>query len=119
MIDPISAKLLAFLPAPTAAGNTNNYFGLLAFHKDTDFVDAKVDAKLTDKDRLSARFSFQRPSIFQAPLFGIAGGPAQGNFEGIGPSEHLQHRHKLQSLFLEYVGGRVPRWCGVVSQRGA
>ena len=84
LIDAISAKLLAFLPAPTAPGNTNNYFGLLAFHKDTDFVDAKVDADLTNKDRLSARFSFQRPSIFQAPLFGIAGGPAQGNFEGSG-----------------------------------
>jgi hypothetical protein len=84
LINPISTQLLAFLPAPTAAGNTNNYFGLLAFHKDTDFVDAKIDANLTDKDRLSARFSFQRPSIFQAPLFGIAGGPAQGNFEGSG-----------------------------------
>jgi Carboxypeptidase regulatory-like domain len=84
MIDPISAKLLAFLPPPTAAGNTNNYFALLAFHKDTDFVDAKVDANITDKDRLSARFSYQRPSVLQAPIFGIAGGPAQGNFEGSG-----------------------------------
>ena len=84
LIDPISSKLLAFLPAPTAAGNSNNYFGLLAFHKDTDFVDAKIDANLTDRDRLSARFSFQRPSVFQAPIFGIAGGPAQGNFEGSG-----------------------------------
>src|SRR6202163_1660271 len=26
LIDPISTKLLAFLPAPTAAGNSNNYF---------------------------------------------------------------------------------------------
>jgi hypothetical protein len=84
LIDLISAKLLAFLPAPTAAGNTNNYFGLLAFHKDTDFVDAKVDANITDKDRLSARFSYQRPSVLQAPIFGLAGGPAQGNFEGSG-----------------------------------
>jgi hypothetical protein len=84
LIDPISAKLLAFLPPPTAAGNTNNYFALLAYHKDTDFVDAKVDANLTDKDRLSARFSYQRPSVLQAPIFGVAGGPAQGNFEGSG-----------------------------------
>jgi Carboxypeptidase regulatory-like domain len=84
LIDPISAKLLAFLPAPTAVGNTNNYFALLAFHKDTDFVDAKVDANITDKDRLSARLSYQRPSVLQAPIFGIAGGPAQGNFEGSG-----------------------------------
>src|SRR5258705_9445198 len=82
LIDGISTKLLNFLPAPTAAGNTNNYFALLPFHKDTNFVDAKVDANLTDKDRLSARLSYQRPSVFQAPIFGIAGGPAQGNFEG-------------------------------------
>ncbi|MGB7848682.1 MAG: carboxypeptidase regulatory-like domain-containing protein [Candidatus Acidiferrum sp.] len=84
LIDPISAKLMAFLPPPTAAGNTNNYFALLPYHKDTDFVDGKVDANITDKDRLSARFSYQRPSVFQAPIFGIAGGPAQGNFEGTG-----------------------------------
>src|SRR6267378_4305283 len=84
LLDPISAKLMALLPPPTATGNTNNYFALLPFHKDTDFVDGKVDANITDKDRLSARFSYQRPSIFQAPIFGIAGGPAQGNFEGTG-----------------------------------
>src|SRR6185437_5326899 len=27
---------------------------------------------------------YQRPSVLQAPIFGIAGGPAQGNFEGTG-----------------------------------
>ena len=84
LIDPISAKLMALLPPPTATGSTNNYFALLPFHKDTDFVDGKVDANITDKDRLSARFSYQRPSILQAPIFGLAGGPAQGNFEGTG-----------------------------------
>jgi hypothetical protein len=77
---------MALLPPPNnGAGNSNNYFGLLGFHKDTDFVDAKVDANLTDKDRLSGRFSFQRPVVLQAPLFGsLLGGPAQGNFEGSG-----------------------------------
>jgi|HubBroStandDraft_6_1064221.scaffolds.fasta_scaffold00867_6 hypothetical protein len=85
LINPISAKLLAFLPNPTSAGNgANNYFATLPYHKDTDFFDGKVDANLTDKDRLSARFSYQRPDTFQAPIFGIAGGPAQGNFEGTG-----------------------------------
>jgi hypothetical protein len=84
LIDGISAKLLNFLPSPTVAGNANNYFALLAFHKDTNYFDGKVDANLTDKDRLSARLSYQRPAVFQAPIFGIAGGPAQGNFEGTG-----------------------------------
>jgi len=84
LINPISAKLIALLPPPINAQSTNNYFALLPFHKDTDFVDAKVDANLTDKDRLSGRFSFQRPTVLQAPIFGIAGGPAQNNFEGNG-----------------------------------
>src|SRR5712672_14407 len=84
LINPVSAKLVGLLPNPINAQTTNNYFALLPFHKDTDFVDAKIDANLTDKDRLSARFSYQRPSIFQAPIFGTAGGPAQGNFEGNG-----------------------------------
>src|SRR5467141_79617 len=84
LIDPISTKLMNLLPSPNLPGNANNYSALLAFHKDTNFFDGKVDANLTDKDRLSARFSYQRPSIFQAPIFGIAGGPAQSNFEGSG-----------------------------------
>jgi len=67
MINPISTALLNFVPAPNnGTGNTNNYFALLPFHKDTDFVDAKIDAYLSAKDRLSGRFSYQRPSVFQA-----------------------------------------------------
>jgi Carboxypeptidase regulatory-like domain/TonB dependent receptor-like, beta-barrel len=84
LMDPIALKLVALMPNPNLPGNTNNYFALLAFHKDTDFLDGKVDANLTDKDRLSMRFSYQRPATFQAPIFGLAGGPAQGNFEGSG-----------------------------------
>lgn len=104
MIDPISSKLLQLLPAPTGAGTSNNYFALLAFHKDTDFVDAKVDANLTEHDRLSGRFSYQRPSIVQAPIFGNAGGPAQGAFEGSGIqntySTGLNYNHFFSSSLV-------------------
>src|SRR5258706_8118290 len=33
LINPISTQLINLLPAPTAAGTTNNYFALLPFHK--------------------------------------------------------------------------------------
>src|SRR4029077_8379118 len=36
LIDGISTKLLNFIPPPTATGNSNNYFALLPFHKDTN-----------------------------------------------------------------------------------
>ena len=88
-INPISAKILALVPGPNqtfnAAAPSNNYFAALPFHKTQDSVDAKIDYNISDKDRLSGRFSFQRPVVFQAPLFGSAGGDGPGGaFMGTG-----------------------------------
>jgi outer membrane receptor protein involved in Fe transport len=88
-INPISAKILALVPAPNQSFNpanpVNNYFAALPFTKNYNSVDAKIDYNITDKDRLSGRFSFQRPVVFQAPLFGDAGGPGPGGaFMGTG-----------------------------------
>jgi len=110
LINPISTALLSFIPAPNNGlpnATTNNYVARLPFHKDTDFVDGKIDANLTDKDRLSARFSYQRPSVFQAPIFGLGGGPAQGNFEGQGIqntySTGLNYNHFFSSTLVTEV----------------
>jgi hypothetical protein len=87
-LNPIALKILALLPSPNQAFNTaaptNNYFALLPFTKDNDFTDGKVDYNIGANDRLSGRFSFQRPVIFQAPIFGMAGGDANGAFQGTG-----------------------------------
>jgi hypothetical protein len=85
-INPISAKLLALLPAPNVASRTgaNNYFALLPFSKDTTSYDVKVDYNPTENDRLSVRLSYAKPEIFQAPAFGLAGGNANGAFQGTG-----------------------------------
>jgi len=85
-INPVSAKILGLVPGPNQAFNdvtpTNNYFALLPFTKDTDSFDYKMDYNLSNKDRLSGRFSYARPVVFQAPIFGQAGGFAQGAFQG-------------------------------------
>ena len=88
-LNPIALKILALVPNPniltysTAAPN-NNYFALLPFTKDSTLTDGKVDYTIGDKDHLSGRFSFQRPVVYQAPIFGTAGGDANGAFEGTG-----------------------------------
>uniref|UniRef100_Q02CU6 TonB-dependent receptor, plug n=1 Tax=Solibacter usitatus (strain Ellin6076) TaxID=234267 RepID=Q02CU6_SOLUE len=87
-INPVSLKLLAFMP-PTnepvvATSQTNDYFALLPARKHNNQIDSKIDWTLSDKDRISGRFSFARPVIFQAPIFGDAGGPAQSAFAGTG-----------------------------------
>ncbi|MFL6463524.1 MAG: carboxypeptidase regulatory-like domain-containing protein, partial [Bryobacteraceae bacterium] len=85
-INPISAALLRLLPQPNqpSTSGTNNYFALLPFSKDTTSYDVKVDYVPTEKDRVTTRLSYQRPEVFQAPVFGIAGGPAQSAFAGTG-----------------------------------
>jgi hypothetical protein len=107
-INLVSQKILAFLPptnenfSPTS--QTNDYFALLPFHKTTDQVDSKVDWIISDKDRLSARFSFARPNSYQAPIFGDAGGPAQGAFEDTSSqktySTGLNYNRVLSSTLL-------------------
>ena len=89
LINPISAKILALLPAPNQSFNpanpVNNYFAALPFTKNYNSVDVKIDYNIGDRDRLSGRFSFQRPVVFQAPLFGNAGGDGPGGaFMGTG-----------------------------------
>ncbi len=85
-INPISAKIMALLPAPNVASSTgaNNYFALLPYSKDTTYYDIKSDYNASEKDRISVRLSFQEPKVFQAPAFGSAGGPAQSAFAGTG-----------------------------------
>jgi hypothetical protein len=88
LINPVSAKILALLPAPnepfTQSAPSNNYFALLPFQKTTDSFDVKADDNITANDRFSVRLSYARPAIYQAPIFGNAGGPAQSAFEGAG-----------------------------------
>jgi hypothetical protein len=91
-INPVSTAILALLPPTNESFNlaspTNNYFALLPYQKTTDSLDGKVDYNITDKDRLSGRFSFSRPVIFQAPLFGLAGGDGPGGaFMGTGTQD--------------------------------
>jgi hypothetical protein len=88
LINPVSAKILALIP-PTnepfnQASPSNNYYALLPFQKTTDSFDVKADDNITSNDRFSVRLSYSRPAVYQAPIFGDAGGPAQGAFEATG-----------------------------------
>ncbi|HEX4284589.1 MAG TPA: carboxypeptidase regulatory-like domain-containing protein [Terracidiphilus sp.] len=73
---------LTLKPLSTPA---NNYTSNLPFTKTTDSYDIKSDFTPTEKNHLSARYSFQRVVTYQAPAFGaFFGGPAGGGFEATG-----------------------------------
>lgn len=89
-VNPVSLAMLQMLPKPNKntsnlASPTNNYVVNLPFTKDTQSFDLKSDYDVREGDRLSARYSYQRVSINQAPAFSsAAGGPAGNGFQGTG-----------------------------------
>lgn len=52
-ISPIAQKMESFLPAPTLAGTTSNYFGSIAKGFDNWVADARVDYDISGKQRIS------------------------------------------------------------------
>src|SRR5207247_6145436 len=70
-IDPVATKILSYIPPPNQpfieATPSNNYFALLPALKTNDAFDVKVDYTISDKYRVSGRFSFSHPVTFQAP----------------------------------------------------
>ena len=97
-ISPVALKVLQGLDAlarnPTtnlasasylAGATTNNFSANSPFSKDAISYDIKSDYTITQKDHLSGRFSHQKTTTFQAPLFGsFLGGPTGGGFEATG-----------------------------------
>jgi hypothetical protein len=95
-VNPVSLTILKDLNAAAAkygtlnstlplSAPTNNYTTNLPFAKTQNSYDGKVDYTPTEKNHLSARFSYQNTSTYQAPAFGgFLGGPAGGGFEANG-----------------------------------
>ncbi len=84
-ISPIARAILSNLPPP----NLDARLGQINFQQNytrvkvTDSFDTKFTAQITQRDQLSARFSFMRPDITDPPVFGIFGGGGK-DFSGTG-----------------------------------
>jgi hypothetical protein len=86
-ISPIAQRMIALIPRATNGSRTvfaNNFEGGTVRSKDTESMDAKVDHNFGVNDRISIRYSFQQPTVIDPPIFGLAGGPANGGFGGTG-----------------------------------
>lgn len=94
-IAPISQRVLGLIPLPNLPGTGVNFDQNTTLMKDTDSFDVKLDHNQTDNDRITFRYSFQRPVVTDPPIFGLAGGPHGGGFQGTGTN-------KTQSTALNY-----------------
>ncbi|HEV2195093.1 MAG TPA: TonB-dependent receptor [Candidatus Acidoferrum sp.] len=91
LIDPIAAKIMALVPLAnnnlTATGTgkySNNFLEHTPFSQDNNDVDVKIDHYQGKNDHISGHLGYMNPQTFQAPAYGIAGGPVGGGFQGNG-----------------------------------
>jgi hypothetical protein len=99
-ISPIATKLLGFIGRPNIPGatlgapgyvyGTPNYVFNQVREKYTHAFDVKLNYRISEKNDLSYRFSFQRPEVFDPGAFGVYGGPnASGGFDGSGTQKTI------------------------------
>lgn len=121
-IDPISQKLLALIPLPNVpgAGFTNNYAKNTSFTTNTNTFDIKANQRLLSEDSLDERFSWQRTTINQQPIFGAAGGPAAGGNEGTGTNTvyntGISYTHVFSPTLVTHLRAGVDHYRNIARQ---
>jgi len=71
-IDPIAAKILALIPDPTRAGNTDNYSKSATQKLNRNNYDAKVDWNRTSRHSIFAKYSAMKSVFHGEPSLGDA-----------------------------------------------
>jgi len=71
-IDPIAAKILALIPAPTLPGNTDNYFHSATQRLNRNNFDGKVDWNRTSSHTIFAKYSAMKSVFHGEPSLGQA-----------------------------------------------
>jgi hypothetical protein len=103
---PLALKILALVPHTTVAnpGLSNNYQQNTRFLKNTTAFDTKFDFNRRDNDRYAFRFSRAVEDVSDQPIFGLAGGPKGGGFQGTGvqhvQSGALNHTHVFSATLI-------------------
>jgi hypothetical protein len=103
---PLALKILALIPHTNvpSPGLSNNYQQTSRFLKHTTAFDTKFDFNRKDNDRFAFRFSRAVEDVTDQPIFGLAGGPKGGGFQGTG-EQHVQsgalnHTHVFSSTLI-------------------
>jgi hypothetical protein len=103
-ISPIANKILAMVPAAQLDQSGSNYQTTSRFLKTTTAFDTKFDFNRTDNDRFAFRFSRAVENYNDQPVFGLAGGPKGGGFQGTGvqhtQSGALNHTHVFSPTLI-------------------
>jgi hypothetical protein len=115
-ISSIAQSVLALVPLPNVpgAGATNNFQANPGFDQSDTQFDVKLDEAWRPADHLTYRFSWERDNLYQAPIFGTAGGDANGGFEGSGINKvfntALEYTHTFSNTLIAELRGGVDHY---------
>ncbi len=93
-LNPIALKYFALYPAPNLPGTINNYASSPNRRQDSDSFDIRVDQNFSDKDRFTARYSFNNVNTLTPDSFpevnGIQPGGGSASYPGNSPDRSQQ-----------------------------
>lgn len=100
-LNPIALKFFALYPAPNLPGTINNFASSPNRRQNSDTFDTRLDQNFSDKDRFTARYSFNKVNTITPDSFpavnGIQPGGSSASYPGTSPDQSqqilLSHTH--------------------------
>jgi hypothetical protein len=119
LFSPIAQKILGLVPHGSSV-LTNNLSLNTQLRKNPTSFDVKINHNLTNIDRLDFRFSRSVQNVYQQPIFGAAGGPANGGFQGTGvqheQSGAINDTHLFSPSFIMELRGGISHYRNITHQ---
>jgi hypothetical protein len=100
-LNPIALKFFGLYPAPNLPGSVNNFASSPNRSQNSDSFDVRMDQNFSDKDRFTARYSFNKVNTLTPDSFpavnGIQPGGSSASYPGTAPDLSqqilLSHTH--------------------------
>lgn len=93
-LNPIALKFFSLYPAPNLPGTINNYASSPNRTQDSDSFDVRMDQNFSDRDRFTARYSFNNVNTVTPDSLpevdGIQPGGSSASYPGISPDRSQQ-----------------------------
>jgi hypothetical protein len=93
-LNPIAMKFFALYPAPNLPGTVNNYASSPNRRQNSDVFDVRVDQNFSDRDRFTARYSFNKVNTYTPDSFpavnGVQSGGSSASYPGNAPDQSQQ-----------------------------
>ena len=119
-ITALSQKIMGLFPHAQQQLIGTNYQAVTNFLKTSTAFDTKFDFNHTENDRYAFRFSRAVQNVTDQPVFGLAGGPKGGGFQGTGvqheQSGALIHTHVFSPTLISETRIGISHYRNVTQQ---